>query len=305
MISSFLYWLISKKPDLIIVTSPPLFSAIWVLIISKIKKVPYLLEIRDLWPDSIVALWHMKKWWILYKIFTNIESLLYKNARHIIWVTKWIVKEIQNKCLNTDITLMYNICDLNNNYLDNCKWIYNLINKYNINMSKKVFLYAWNHSKAQNLYNIIFLAKDYQKWVFYFLWEWEEKKKLENYVKNNKINNVFFLWQKETYEVHSFIKIANYCIASLDNNTLFNDAVPTKILEYLTFNKPVICFIKWDLAEKIKKYKAWIVTDEYSKSIIRKIDNFDLSNFDWKRIIDDHFSYLTFKTGINKIITLL
>jgi hypothetical protein len=84
MISSFIYGLFIKKPDKIIVSSPPLFTAISVLLINKIRKIPYVLEVRDLWPESVVALGYMNKNSLSYKIFSKIEKSLYFNAEHII-----------------------------------------------------------------------------------------------------------------------------------------------------------------------------------------------------------------------------
>ena len=43
-----------KKYDVIIVTSPPLFVGITAYVLSRIKKLPFVFEIRDLWPESAI-----------------------------------------------------------------------------------------------------------------------------------------------------------------------------------------------------------------------------------------------------------
>lgn len=108
MISSLIYGLLSRRPDLIIVTSPPLFTAISVLFLNKIRKIPYILEVRDLWPDSIVALGFMKESSLNYKVFFWFENKLYENADKIIWVTKWINDTIERKGINKE-KYFYNI----------------------------------------------------------------------------------------------------------------------------------------------------------------------------------------------------
>lgn len=304
MISSFFYGLFSKKPDTIIVTSPPLFTALSVLLLYKLRKIPYILEIRDLWPDSVVALWFMKKESLSYKVFSYLEKSLYKNAEKIIWVTKWICKEIENKWVTKDkIVLQYNVFDINNQLIYNEEEINKTIQKFNIDTSKKIFIYAWNHSKAQNLYNIIFLAQEYSNWNFYFVWEWESKKELEEYVNKHKINNIYFLWQQNKNDVYKLIYLSDYCIASLDNKNIFIDAIPTKILEYLAFDKKVIAFIKWDLADKIIKNNSWIVYDKYNKEIKKDIDNFNYSKDSWKNLINKYFSFTNFKSNIQNLIS--
>lgn len=303
MISSFIYGLFTKKPDLIIVTSPPIFAALSVLLLSKIKKIPYILEVRDLWPDSVVALWIMTEKDLSYKIFSWLEHKLYTNSNHIIWVTKGICKSIEEKWIKKNkIDLFYNVFNTNQSLDFTEIEIQSLIEKFSINTKKKIFLYAWNHSKAQNLYNILYLAKDYKEWNFYFMWDWETKKELEIYVKENWLDNVYFLWQQKKEDVYKMIKISNFCTASLENNTLFNDAVPTKILEYLAFWKPVICFIKGDLANKIQDFSCWVVVDKYDNTLKNQIVNFTLDEYRWKELIESFFSYNSFKEKIKTLI---
>ncbi len=301
MLSSFLYWLFSKKSDLIIVTSPPLFTAIWVLWLNKIKKIPYIVEIRDLWPESVVALWLMKKESLYYKIFSWFERKIYDNAKKIIAVTKWIQKDIEKIWYNK-VVLQYNVFDTNNLINYSLSELEEFKKKYNIPENKKIFVYAWNHSKAQHLENILNLAKDYKNWEFYMLWDGETKQKLENIAQKENINNIHFLWFQNKEIVYKFIQLADFCITSLNNTKLFEDAIPTKTLEYLAFWKPVIAFIKWDLAEKIEKYNVWIVSDKYNKNIIEKIDKFSFNKENSRKLIEEYFSFNKFKNNILEML---
>ena len=306
MFSSFLYWLFSKKPDLIIVTSPPLFTAIWILLLNKIRKIPYIVEIRDLWPDSVVALWLLKKESLFYKIFSWLENKIYKNAKKIIAVTKWIQKDIIKKWIpSKKVILQYNVIDINNLKFSLKEEIEKIKENFKIPSNKKIFVYAWNHSPAQNLYNIICLARDYKKWEFFMLGDWESKKQLEEYAIKNNIKNIHFLWFQPKNIVYSFIQIADFCITSLDTNPLFEDAIPTKTLEYLALGKPIIWFLKWDLAEKIKHYNAWIVHPQYNPKIINDINNFSHNPENSIKLVKEHFSFETFKKNILYLIKQL
>ena len=302
MFSSFFYWLFSKKPDLIIVTSPPLFTAIWVLWLNKIKKVPYIVEIRDLWPESVVALWLMKKESLSYKIFSWFEKKIYDNAKKIIAVTKWIQKDIE-KMWYDKVVLQYNVFDSNNLKIFSKEELEKFKNKYNIPENKKIFIYAWNHSKAQYLENILNLAKDYKNWEFYMLWDGETKQELENIAKKENINNIHFLWFQDKETVYKFIQLSDFCITSLDNTKLFEDAVPTKTLEYLAYWKPVIAFLKWDLAEKIKDYKAWLSYEKYNSNITKDIVDFEHKKENSIKLIENYFSFNSFKSNILQILS--
>ena len=301
MLSSFIYWLFATKPDLIIVTSPPLFSAIWVLWLNKIRKIPYILEIRDLWPQSVVALWLMKKESLSYKIFSWFERKIYGNAKRIIVVTKWIQKEIE-KMWYDKVVLQYNVFDWSNLKIFSKKELEDFKNKYNIPRNKKVFVYAWNHSKAQRLENILNLAKDYKNWIFYMLGDGETKQELENIAKKDDINNIHFLWFQNKETVYKFIQIADFCITSLDDTPLFEDAIPTKTLEYLAYWKPVIAFLRWDLANKIEEYQAWIVYPKYNIKLVEDIEKFNHNPKNSIKLVKDYFSFESFKDNVLNVV---
>ena len=74
----------SLKPDVIIGSSPHLFSAFAALLLSKRIKKPFILEIRDVWPDTLVELGRFSKNHPLIKMMKLIERYLYRNAKCII-----------------------------------------------------------------------------------------------------------------------------------------------------------------------------------------------------------------------------
>ena len=99
-LTSFLFGLFVKT-DLIIATSPQFFTAISGRMLSFLKRIPWVMEVRDLWPDSIAAVGSMNKSSIPFKILKKIEHHLYLSASKIVVVTdsfkKYIIKEHQIK----------------------------------------------------------------------------------------------------------------------------------------------------------------------------------------------------------------
>ena len=97
-LTSFLFGLFVKT-DLIIATSPQFFTAISGRMLSIFKRMPWVMEVRDLWPDSIAAVGSMNKSSISFKILKKIEHHLYLSASKIIVVTdsfkKYLIKEHQ------------------------------------------------------------------------------------------------------------------------------------------------------------------------------------------------------------------
>lgn len=269
MFSSFLYWLFTKKPDKIIVTSPPLFTAISVLLLHKIKRIPYVLEIRDLWPDSVVALWFIKNS-LIYKLFSWIEKSLYKNAESIIWVTKWICRTIENKWFNLDkINLQYNISeevklsDLENPYsefFDKIKW-------------RKISLFAWNMNEAYDFDISSEYINNHNDIFFVFIWDWSQK---VNFINNLLwLDNVIFFDRKSKNEIDLFLYYSDIVFVPLKNEKFYKWTFPVKGIEWIVNNKEIIFFgpEDWEFNNflidlKNKKVNKYILEFEYFKKNI-------------------------------------
>ena len=86
--SCHLFLVFFKKYDVLIATSPQFFTAISGKLINIFKRKKWVLEIRDLWPDSIVAVNSITKKSIIYSILKLIEKNLYKSANLIVVVTE-------------------------------------------------------------------------------------------------------------------------------------------------------------------------------------------------------------------------
>ncbi len=85
MTTSFLRGLRSPRPDLVIATSPQFFCGWSGRLVAKFRRLPFVLEVRDLWPESIVAVGAMKPSWKI-RFLEFLERKLYDGARLIVTV---------------------------------------------------------------------------------------------------------------------------------------------------------------------------------------------------------------------------
>ena len=156
----------SKKPEVIIVTSPPLFATISGWLLSKIKQTPFVLEIRDLWPETIVALGLMKNK-ILINILKYITFKLYKDADAIIVVSESIKNSIIDLNISSEkIHIIPNgitTSDIKPNMTKK-----NLYKKYNINTESFIVSYIGTLGLAHGLDVVIEAAKKPQIKIYYF-----------------------------------------------------------------------------------------------------------------------------------------
>ena len=116
MISSFFCGIFTKKHDIIVATSPQFFTLISGYFISLFRKTPLVLEIRDLWPESIVSVGAMSEKSIAIKILKKISLFLYKKSNLIICVTKSFKQDLVNRGIDKNkIKVIENGFDLSKN----------------------------------------------------------------------------------------------------------------------------------------------------------------------------------------------
>ncbi|MFW6170963.1 MAG: glycosyltransferase family 4 protein, partial [Planctomycetota bacterium] len=85
MLSACLFSMLPKKPDVLVATSPQFLCGWAGVMSSKLRRTPFILEIRDIWPESIAAVGGIRNRGIL-KILTWMERKMYKSADHIVTV---------------------------------------------------------------------------------------------------------------------------------------------------------------------------------------------------------------------------
>lgn len=253
MISSFFYGLFAEKPYIIIVTSPPFFTALGTLLLNKIRKIPYILEVRDLWPDSVVALWFMKKSSLNYKIFSYFEKVLYKNAERIIWVTKGICKSIEGKWFSDKkIVLQYNISEkvklsnYTNPYIkfeNKIKW-------------RKISLFAWNMNEAYNFKKAWEYIKKHNEIFFIFIWDWSQKKEFKESL--SLVENILFLDRVTKKEADIFLYYSEIVFIPLKNEKFYKWTLAVKWIEWIVNNKEIIFFgsIDWEFNSLLNDIKS-------------------------------------------------
>jgi len=112
MVSAVLACLFVRRPDVIISTSPQFFCAWAGVFASWLKWSPLVVEIRDIWPESIVAVGAMKDGPLL-RVLEWLERVLYRSAKHIVTVGEGYKQRIEEKVpLQGRISVITNGVDL-------------------------------------------------------------------------------------------------------------------------------------------------------------------------------------------------
>ena len=250
------------KPDIIYASSPVPTAAVVGLNIAKKSKTKCIVEVRDLWPDSIVSFDVAKKNNILVKILYYIEKMMYMKADKLVFTMAGGKEYLQTKKYidKLDLSKVYNI----NNGVDIEQYEYNSKNFFvnddeelNNTSTFKV-LYTGSIRKAYNVKQILDLAKKIQDNHFnnvrVFLYgNGNEKPEMIKYCEDNNINNVIFRDFIDNKYIPDIMSKCDICLLHGKNVDIFKYGTSqNKMFAYLYSGKPIISsfYNPYELIEK-------------------------------------------------------
>ena len=308
-VSSFLFGLFVKT-DLIIATSPQFFTAISGRMLSLFKRIPWVMEVRDLWPDSIAAVGSMNKSSRPFKLLKKIEHHLYLSASKIVVVTnsfkKYLIKEHQIKPEKVGVfkngVLVSNFKKPKLNDVIALKESLGLENKI-------VISYIGTHGLAHGLKFILeSISKVSNSEIhFLFIGDGAEKQNLIESSKKLHTNNFTFLDSVTKNEIPLYIDISDFSLVNLKKSDEFKSVIPSKIFENIAMYKPILLGVEGESKRLIDNYKLGIsFKPEDTSSFLRAIDkvqNIDresfiancnnmLSDFDRSKIANNLIEFL-------------
>jgi len=246
MINSLIYSLKLKnneKYDLIFATSPPITTAVTALICNFFKKSKFILEVRDLWPDSLVDLKIINNKLVINLLF-YVEKLLYKKAMLIIVVSEDMRNKIIFKGVNKNKVIVFTNGIDKEFILENTdiKRKNALRKKYKLPLTKTIISYVGNIGVSQALKIVVKAAeKTGLDILFLIVGEGLEKKQLLKMSKEKKLSNkILFLNGMPRNKIIDIYRLSDILFLQLKNINLFKGAIPSKIFEYLGSGLPII-----------------------------------------------------------------
>jgi glycosyltransferase involved in cell wall biosynthesis len=242
-VTSLIAGLRARDVHVVMGTTPPMPQALTAWLIAALKRRPFLLEVRDLWPEFAIDMGVLKNKIVIW-IARRLERFLYARANHIL-VNSPAYRDhlIQEKGISpAKITLIANGVDAN---LFKETPAADMRGLLGIN-GEFVAMYAG----ALGLANDIRLVLDTAERLstepsvrIVLVGDGKERANLERQARTAGLRNVIFAGSQPKASIPAYLAAADCCIAVLQNIPMFTTTYPNKVFDYMAAGKPTVLAI--------------------------------------------------------------
>jgi glycosyltransferase involved in cell wall biosynthesis len=254
MASAFFNGLKVKGVDLVMGTSPPLFQAVSAWALARLKRVPFLFEVRDLWPYFAVSVGVLTNP-ILIRLSQWLERFLYRGANLVVVNSPGFIEHVRARG-GRQVELVPNGVDVST---FDPRADGEAFRQAHGLESKFVIMYAGAHGLSNDLGVVIEAAavlKDHPKIAFVFVGDGKEKPALQARAVTLGLENVIFLPPVIKAQVPSTLSGADACLAILKPIEAYTTTYPNKVFDYMAAGKPVLLAIDGVIREVVERAGA-------------------------------------------------
>lgn len=260
------------KTDMIVATSPQFFTAVSGYLLSIFKRKRWVMEVRDLWPESISAVNAVKTGAIL-RWLEKLELHLYKKCAMIIVVTDSFKKNMLERGIpENKIQVVKNGANLD---LFKPRVADSLIKqKLSVN-GNFVIGYIGTHGLAHSLTFIVKSLSQVEdkKIKFLFIGDGAEKQNVLSIARNVGLDNVIFSDPVEKSQVPKYLSVIDVALVPLKRSDTFKSVIPSKIFESAAMGKPILLGVDGESRNIIENYNAGLFFEpEDTDDFIHKVE---------------------------------
>ncbi len=256
-ISSFVVGL-SRRFDIVVATSPQFFTAVSGRFLSLLKRRPWIMEVRDLWPASIAAVGAIRSPRIISRLH-RLELRLYRSAARIVVVTDAFKKDLVQRGINPGKIFVIK------NGVDPLFGMHSRVAPEHVSIlealagDRFVVGYVGTHGMAHGLDLVLRAAKDADPSIqFVLVGDGAEKARLVRSASEQNLDNVHFFPQVPREHLPAYLEYIDAAIVPLKNDALFATVIPSKIFEIAASGTPILLGVRGEAKELIEHYGAGI-----------------------------------------------
>lgn len=264
--------------DLVYASSPPLFVAGAALAISVLRRIPLVFEVRDLWPESAVALGELSNPRAI-ALATRLEEAAYRRARRIVVVTQGIRDRLLERGLPAEKLLLVPNGANVEMFTFSAEGRARLRAELGL-QDKFVALYAGIHGLAQGLETIVEAARllqDQPDFHFLLVGDGPKKAEIAALAEQYRLPNLTLLPERPREQMPDLLSTADVCLIPLRRLDLFKGALPSKIFDAWACQRPVLLSVDGEARLLVEQAEGGIfVPPEDPPSLVSALS--DLKN---------------------------
>lgn len=248
--------------DVMWVYHPPLTVGIPAWWIGLLRRVPFVYEIQDMWPETLIVSGMMSDS-VVIGWLKKLAQFVYRRAAAITVISPGFKRNLVGKGVPRDkIYITPNWADEDiYRPLPRDEALaaeYGLAGRFNV-------VYGGNIGAAQGLHNVIEAASlllDIPEAQFVFIGDGVDQEPLQQMVRERGLDNVRFLGRQPAEEMPRFFSLADVLLVHLKRAPLFEITIPSKTLAYLACGRPILGVVAGDPADVIRKAGAGIISPQ-------------------------------------------
>lgn len=232
-----------SRPDVVIATSPQLLVGLSGCFVSRLKRVPFVLEVRDLWPESLAAAGVGGHTSTLYRGIDRLANFLYRAADHIAVVTPAFrenliqvrnippskISVVPNGVETQTFAPQLPDSELRSSLGAEGKFLVSYIGTLGLAHGLETLLESAERLQATS-----------PEIVFLLLGEGADRERILTLAESKKLTNLRFVPQQPRERIPAYIAASDVCLVMLRDSAVFDTVIPTKMLEFMACAKPVI-----------------------------------------------------------------
>jgi glycosyltransferase involved in cell wall biosynthesis len=255
---SFMFAAILAAPwvrgvDVVIGTSPQFFTACAAYVVGLLKRVPYVFELRDLWPESIKAVGAMQDSRAI-RLLERLELFLYRKSAAVVSVTDSFKRVLVRRGIEASkIHVVTNGVDISQ-FRPRAKDP-ELTRSLGLE-GKFVAGYIGTHGMAHALETLLEAAKRVrgEGFAFVFLGDGARKQALRETARKLELDNVIFIDSVPKGDVARFWSLLDVSVIHLRKTELFTTVIPSKLFECMGMGIPVLHGVEGESAEIVREH---------------------------------------------------
>jgi glycosyltransferase involved in cell wall biosynthesis len=301
----------AHKPDYIFVDSPPLFLGVAGWLASIYWKRPFIFNVADLWPDSVLDLGVMKGGLFLKAAF-GLEHWIYSRARFVNAVTRGIHDALLNRKNVPAAKILFLPNGVDTSIIQPGTSDESLKERLGL-AGKHIAIYAGNHGYASGAEQILYAAQllaTHPELHFLFVGDGPDKPRLQLLAVGLGLQNTMFVDSVPLQQLPSYLSIADIALVTLRPAGVTRGARPAKTFVMMAAAKPVILAAEGEAEELIVSSRAGVIVppgepDRFASAILAMDENpeaarqmglrglaFVRENFEWSILVGNWLNQL-------------